>query len=310
VSHDHAHHHHGHAHHHGSEGRLGLAFALNASFTVIELAGAYWTGSAAIAADAIHDLGDSLSLAFAWAMEKVAKKKPTAQFTYGFRRLSLVGALTNALVLLVGGALVLTETLPRLFDPPQPNSQGMMLIALLGVAVNGAAVWKTRAGHTLNERVVTWHLIEDTAGWVAVLVVSLVMQVVDLPLLDPLLAVAITLWVGWNALRNLRQVANLFLMGRPPQLSVDTLRAEVRKVPQCADLEQVHLWSLDGEHHVLSGVLVVHDQPLEEALDCVRAAHAVLEEAGVGHVTLELALQEREPAEPSGPSEEEVPGPG
>ena len=114
---------HDHGHSHGSAGgRLGLAFALNVSFTVIELVGAWFTNSTAIAADAVHDLGDSLALAFAWGMQGLSGRKPTSSFSYGFKRLSLVGALVNAIVLLVGGAIVLTEAVPRLWDPGQPDA--------------------------------------------------------------------------------------------------------------------------------------------------------------------------------------------
>ena len=149
MSHSHAH---GHAHHHGASGRLGAAFALNVAFTVIELVGAWLTNSTAIAADALHDLGDSLSLGFAWFLERRAGSAPAHPYTYGLRRLSLVGALINALVLLIGGAVILTETLPRLLDPPDPHAPGMLGLAVLGVAINGAAALRVRGGDTLNER--------------------------------------------------------------------------------------------------------------------------------------------------------------
>ena len=142
--------------------------------------------------------------------------------------MSLVGALVNAIVLLVGGTLVLTQAIPALFEPGTPDAKGMLLLALLGVAVNGAAVLRLRSGATLNERVVTWHLIEDVLGWVAVLVVSLVMLVVELPILDPILSIAITLWVGWNALLNLRRTIDLFLQAVPEGVDITELQRGLR----------------------------------------------------------------------------------
>lgn len=284
MSHDHAH---GHAH--GSTGaRLGLAFALNVAFTLIELVGAWATNSTAIAADAVHDLGDSLALGFAWGMERIAKRGPSTTYSYGLKRLSLLGALVNAAVLLGGGVVVLTESVPRLFDPGQPDAKGMLGLAVLGVLVNGAAVWRVRSGKSLNERVVTLHLLEDVLGWVAVLVVSVIMLFVDLPILDPLLSICITLWVGVNAARNLSRTAEVFLQAVPSDVDPEALRASALAVDGVVDLRHLHVWSQEGEHHVLTADLVVGCEHLREAEVIADRVRATLRDAGVQHVTLEL----------------------
>mgnify|MGYP000436057033 CR=1 FL=1 len=282
---------HGHQHHHEETGggRLGLAFALNTVFTVIELVGAWLTNSTAIAADALHDLGDSLALAFAWGMQGASNRRADGGFTYGYRRLSLAGAAVNAVVLLVGGMVVLSESIPRLLDPPTPNVQGMLGLAVLGVAVNGLAALRVGEGKSLNERVVRLHLLEDVFGWVAVLVVSLVMLVVELPVLDPLLCIGITLWVGWNAGRNLRSTLKLFLQGAPEDLDGPAICEEAADLPGVVGLEHVHLWSLDGQHHVLTADLVVEAMDLEAALELRERVAERLRGAGISHVTLALA---------------------
>jgi len=283
MSHDH--HHHGHD---GASGRLGLAFALNVAFTVIELFGAWLTNSTAIAADALHDLGDSLSLAFAWGMQGLSRRAPTKTYTYGFRRLSLVGAWINALVLLVGGGLVLGEAVPRLWSPGQPDAAGMLGLAVLGVLVNGAAVLRVRTGTTLNEQVVTWHLLEDVLGWVAVLLVSIVMLFADVPILDPILSVGVTLWVGFNAARNLKRTMDVFLQAVPEDIDVPALCADAERIAGVVELRHVHVWSQEGEHHVLTGDLEVTCADLEEALAVRARVRQLLRDAGVGHVTLQL----------------------
>ena len=286
MSHDHDHHHH---HHHGAGSRLGLAFALNVSFTLVELVGAYLTNSTAIAADAVHDLGDSLALAFAWGMQGLSGRQATETFSYGFRRLSLVGALVNALVLVFGSILVLTESVPRLWDPPEAHAGGMLGLAVLGVLVNGAAVLRVRHGTTLNEQVVTWHLLEDVLGWVAVLVVSLVMMVVHAPILDPLLSVLITVWVLLQATRALRRTVDLFLQAVPSDVDVEGLAAAARAAG-AVDLRHVHVWSQEGESHVLTGQLQVPPMPLEEAIAVRERVREVMEAQGIAHATLELTL--------------------
>jgi len=288
VGHDHKHHHHEET----AGGRLGLVFALNLAFTVVELVGAWLTNSTAIAADALHDLGDSLALAFAWGMQGASNRTADDGFTYGYRRLSLAGATVNAVVLLVGGMIVLAESIPRLLDPPTPNAQGMLALAVLGVAVNGAAALRVGKGKSLNERVVRLHLLEDVLGWVAVLVVSLVMLVVELPILDPLLCIGITLWVGWNAARNLRSTLKLFLQGAPEDLDGPTVCAQAADLPGVVSLQHVHLWSLDGQHHVLTADLVVEPMELERALELRDRIAERLRDAGISHVTLALATGE------------------
>lgn len=280
--------------------RLALVFALNVAFTVIELVGAWYTNSTAIAADALHDLGDSLSLGFAWGMQGLSGKQPTSTYSFGFKRLSLVGALVNAIVLLVGGAVVLSQAVPRLWDPGQPDATGMLGLAVLGVVVNGAAVLGVRRGKTLNEKVVAWHLLEDVLGWVAVLIVSIVMLFVDLPILDPLLSIAVTAWVSYNAAVNLKKTASVFLQAVPRDVDVEALQAAARTVDGVVALRHVHVWSQEGEHHVLTGELVVRCEALDEA-EAVRAAvKEKLQEAGIEHITLELIAARRAEGESGG----------
>lgn len=288
---------HDHHHHHGSiHGRIGVALALNATFTVIELVGAWFTNSTAIAADAVHDLGDSLALGFAWGMEGLAGRSPDATYTYGLRRLSLVGATVNALVLVVGGILVLTETIPRLLDPPEPHVGGMIGLAVLGVVVNGMAAWRVRKGSSLNEQVVSLHLLEDVLGWAAVLVVALIMTVVHLPILDPLLSVAITVWVGFNALRNLRRTLAVFLQAVPNDVDLAAIGEAVCAEEGVTALNHVHVWSHDGERHVLTAQLVIAptdgaNVSLSEALAIQERVRTRLEALGIDHVTLELETE-------------------
>lgn len=279
-------------HHHAAQGRLGVAFALNFTFALVELVGAWLTSSTAIAADALHDLGDSFSLAFAWWMEGLAGRPPTERFTYGFRRLSLVGAFANAAVLLVGGAIVLAESGPRLWAPEQPHAEGMVGLAVLGVLVNGAAVLRLRGGESLSERVATWHLLEDLLGWVAVLIASVVMVFVDVPILDPLLAIAIILWVGANALRYLARALWLFLQAVPPGVDLEALRAVAREEAGVLSLEHLHVWSQEGQNHVLTGTLRVDCVTIGEGVALRDRVKARLREAGIGHATLELSIGE------------------
>jgi cobalt-zinc-cadmium efflux system protein len=154
--HEHRHKHkHEHVHHHGGDGNIGVAFFLNLTFTVIELIGGIFTNSIAIVSDAVHDFGDSLSLGLAWYFQRLSKKGGTKQYTYGYKRFSLLGAIINSVVLIVGSVYIISNAIPRLLIPQQTNATGMFALAVVGILVNGAAVLRTRKATSINERVVS-----------------------------------------------------------------------------------------------------------------------------------------------------------
>lgn len=286
------HHSHGHSHHHGeASSRMGWAFVLNLCFTVIEFIGGWLTNSTAIMADAVHDLGDSLSIGTAWLLNKISDKGADASYTYGYKRLSLFGALVNGIVLVVGSVWILTEAIPRLFNPIMPHTEGMILLAILGVAVNGYAAYKLSGGKTLNEKVLNWHLLEDVLGWVAVLVVAIVMQFVDWPILDPLLSVGFTLFILVNVLRNLRATAQLFFQATPDKTLVNKIESALLKVENVEAVHHLHLWSLDGEHHVLTAHINTQSEfKIEGYLLLKQQLEKAIEEFDLTHTTLEIEL--------------------
>ena len=255
---------HDHHDHAGDNRRIGWAFFLNLGFTITEFIGGWLTNSTAIMADAVHDLGDSISIGLAWFLARLSRRKATTSFTYGYRRFSLLGALINGIVLVAGSIWVLGEALPRLQAPEMPQAQGMLLLAIFGVVVNGYAAWKLSAGKTLNERVLNWHLLEDVLGWVAVLIVAVVLMFFDWPLLDPLLSIAFTAFILFNVVRNLTTTLRLFLQASPDGERAKAIRRLLEALPHVESVHHLHLWSLDGEHDVLTAHLVL-DTPVDAA---------------------------------------------
>ena len=280
---------HNHKHDHGASERIGYAFFLNFFFTIIEFIGGWLTNSTAIMADAVHDLGDTLSIGLAWILGKLSTKSPSDRFTYGYARLSLLGALINGAVLIIGSVWILLEAVPRLFEPEMPHAQGMFWLAILGVVVNGYAAFKLSKGKTLNERVLNWHLLEDVLGWVAVLIVSIVLLFADWPILDPMLSIAFTLFILINVLRNLTITIKLFLQATPDKSMRENILKKLSDVEHVETVHHLHLWSLDGERHVLTAHLVL-DKPLEMNLQTkIKSAIAEqLAEFDLAHTTIEF----------------------
>lgn len=273
--------------------RMGWAFLLNLSFSIIEFIGGWLTNSTAIMADAVHDLGDSLSIGSGWLLDRLGNRKPDSQFTYGYRRLSLVGALVNGLVLISGSIWVISEALPRLLDPVMPHTEGMIALAVLGVTVNSFAAYKLKAGKTLNEKILNWHLMEDVFGWLAVLLVALVMPIVDMPILDPLLSVGFTLFILINVVKTVLKTGRLFIQATPSANTVDTITQSLLSLDKVESVHHLHLWSLDGEQHVLTAHIRAY--PLDSLEDYSRlkeTIHMALSGESIAHTTIEIELSD------------------
>jgi len=247
----HGHHHH---HHHASDSQKNilLAFFLNISFSIIEFIGGYYTNSVAIYSDALHDLGDSLALLFSYYAEKLSGKKADEKFTFGYQRFSVLAGLVNGIILLAGSIYVMVEAMKRLQSPEPVNAQGMMLLALLGMAVNGFAAFRLSKNVGINSKMVMYHMLEDLLGWVAVFIVSIVLMFKPWYILDSLLSILIALIILKGVGHQLINVGKILLQKFPDGLERDKI---VRHIHSLELVENVHLiqgWSLDDSRFSLS----------------------------------------------------------
>lgn len=275
-----------HDHPHSNE-NLKVAFFLNLGFTLLEIVGGIWTNSIAILTDAVHDLADSVSLGLAWYFDRLSEKGRTPRHTYGYRRYRLFGGLITGLLLLVGLSFVLRHSIPRLFDPAPVNAPGMIGLAVLGILFNGAAVLRVRRGSSLTEKLVSWHLIEDTLGWIAVLIGASIMTIRDLPIIDPILSIGISVFVLWNVGRNLKKVLAVFLQTTPEGFSVESFERDTLAIDGIESIHHVHCWSIDGESHVLSAHVVVGSE-VKDVAGTKAEVRQLLDPASFEHITLEI----------------------
>ena len=279
-------------HHHKSNENSGrniaIAFFLNLFFAIIELIGGLLTNSVAILSDAIHDFGDSLSLGVAYYLQRVSFKKGDNRFSYGYKRFSLLGSVFISVILVIGAVFIMREGILRIIQPEESNAKGMLLLAILGIIVNGTAVLKLRGGASHNERAVLIHMMEDVLGWATVLVASIVMIFADVPVLDPILSIAITLWVLFNVYKNLKETISIMLQEVPRGINQDKLREELLQLADIESIHDVHLWTMDGENHILTLHIVVKDgvgrRTLMEMKNSVRE---IAFNHDIEHVTIE-----------------------
>lgn len=282
---------HHHNHDHQSLGNLKLAFFLNAFFTVFELVGGFYVNSVAIVSDAIHDLGDTLSLGSSWYLQRKSRKKSNARFSFGYKRFSLLGALINSVVLLVGSIYVITEAVKRLLEPEHSDAGGMIFFALVGVAVNGFAAFKLSRGKSINEKTVSLHMMEDVLGWVAVLLVAVILKFWDIHYLDPALSLLITGYVLYNVIKRLKQTLFIFLQGVPQEIDLDEIESKIRAIPNVASLHHMHVWSLEGTDHVFTTHLKLRNiDTFQQFLRIKREAKNILQEYNFDHYTIEIEL--------------------
>ena len=277
-----------HHHNEGAGHNILSAFFINLAFTVIALTGGWITNSMAIISDSIHDLGCTLSIGLAWGFEHIAKHKPTHRFTFGYRRFALLGAFVNACILISGASVVLHESFERMASPESVDANGMMWFALLAIAFKGFAAWRTWRGTSVNQRMVSLHLLGDCLGWVAVLVASLVMMVIEIPLLDPLLSVCISFYILYNVVRSLITAFRIVLEGVPAAIDYHKVEAKVAALEGVAEVQQLRIWSMDNEYHMAEVVLctTLNSLPMVEQLK--NSLRTLLDKHGVKQCVIEV----------------------
>lgn len=283
---------HRHQHNH-SEGNIKVAFFLNLGFTIIEIIGGLYTNSLAILSDALHDMGDSLSLGLSWYFENLSKKGRTKRFSYGYRRFSLLGAIINSIILIIGSVIILSQAIPQLTSPGQADAEGMIYLSILGIIVNGAAVIKTRRGASFNEKVVSLHLLEDVLGWVAVLVGSIIMIYTDAFIIDPLLSILIALYILYNVVKNLRKSLLVILQGIPEEVNISHIRDKLKHIKEVVDIHDCHVWSLDGNYNIMTLHLVLADDlSLSQQAALKEKVNTILKNEPINHITIEFEMKD------------------
>ncbi|MBK7029049.1 MAG: cation transporter [Bacteroidales bacterium] len=285
---------HQHIHdHHSSEKNLKTALWLNALFAVIEVVGGIMTNSIAVLSDALHDAGDTIAIGIAWYFQRVSRKKRDLNYSFGYRRFSVLGALINSLVLLSGSCIILVEAIPRILAPQEVEETGMLLLAIMGIIVNGIAMFKVKKGQSRNEQVISLHLLEDVLGWVAVLLVSILLHFVHLPILDPILSVAVTLFILYRLFGSLRKTFRILLQGTPSSSQGKEISEKLMKnIPEITGIHDLHVWSMDGSYHVASlHIEVSTEMNLSDTETLKNQVREELMNLSIEHATLEIELK-------------------
>lgn len=267
-----------------TEKNILLAFLLNLAFSVLEVAGGVFTGSVAIISDAMHDIGDAMSIGLSYFLEKKSKRQPDENYTYGYTRYSVLGSVITSVILLTGSVAIICNAAGRLVTPTPIHYDGMILLAVIGICVNMGAALITRKGDSLNQKAVNLHMLEDVLGWVVVLVGGVIMRFTDLTVIDPLMSIGVAVFILIHSVKNLKEAVELLLEKTPRGIKAEKIREHICCIEGVLDVHHIHIWSMDGQnnyatmHVVTAGDHHMVKENIREEL----AAH------GIGHATLEL----------------------
>lgn len=261
-----------------------IAFMLNFAFSVFECVGGIFTGSVAIVSDAIHDMGDAVSIGISYFLEKKSKQQPDENYTYGYARYSVFGSVITTVILLFGSVMVIFNAVNRIINPVEIDYNGMIVFAIIGTAVNVAAAFFTRDGTSLNQKAVNLHMIEDVLGWIVVLLGAIVMRFTDFALIDPIMSIGVAVFILVHAIKNLKEAIDLFLEKTPHGINVKEIREHIAQLEGVLDVHHIHIWSMDGQTNY-GTMHIVTNADAHQIKEKVRAE---AQEHGISHVTLEL----------------------
>ena len=270
-----------------TEKNILLAFLLNLAFSLFEFLGGIFTGSVAILSDAVHDIGDAVSIGVSFFLERKAKKQPDATYTYGYARYSVLGGIITTLILLVGSLAVIYNAVNRLITPTDIHYNGMILFAIVGVLVNFFAALLTREGNSLNQKAVNLHMLEDVLGWLVVLIGAIVMRFTDFHIIDPIMSICVALFILVAAMKNLKEAIDIILEKTPRVISIEELKTHLTAIAGVLDVHHMHVWTMDGQSHYATLHIVTNENPHE-------IKHQVrdeLQEHGIHHATIEVECE-------------------
>ena len=268
-----------------TEKNILIAFLLNISFSIFEFFGGIFTNSIAIISDAVHDFGDAISIGIAYFLEKKSKRKPDSNYTYGYARYSILGAIITNTILIVGSAFVIFNAVKRIINPESINYDGMIVFAVFGVIVNFIAAYVTKDGDSLNQKAVNLHMLEDVLGWLVVLIGAVVIKFTEVTIIDPIMSIGVATFILINALKVFNKITFLFLEKTPEGIDVEEIKEHLTKIENVYDVHHIHIWSMDGVNNYAT-MHVVTDIENTKCLKC--SIKSELKEHGIAHATIEF----------------------
>ena len=263
-----------------------LAFFLNLSFTIVEFIAGGVFGSSTVLADSVHDLGDAIAIGLSAYLETISNREEDSHYTLGYKRFSLLGALITAVILMTGSVFVILENITKLFNPQPVNDEGILWLGIIAVTINVLASLVVRKGKTKNESILNLHFLEDTLGWLAVILMAIILRFTDWYILDPLLSLVISFFILSKAIPRFWSTLKIFLDAVPEGVDIDQVTSDLEQLEYVASVNQLNLWTMDGlEKNAIVHICLKEIGQMESCKETIRG---LLKESGFQNVTIEV----------------------
>ena len=263
-----------------------IAFFLNLSYAIVEFIAGGIFGSSAVLADSVHDLGDAIAIGISALLETISNREEDRHYTLGYKRFSLLGALVTAVILITGSILVILENIAKIFHPQSVNDEGIFWLGIIAITINVLASLVIRKGQTKNESILSLHFLEDTLGWVTVILMGIVLRFTDWYILDPLLSLVISFFILSKALPRFWRTLKIFLDAVPEGVDIQKIKTDLAELDHVASINQLNLWTMDG----LEKNAIVHVclKEMEHMETCKESIRIFLKDCGFQNITIEV----------------------
>ncbi len=289
------------ADHHGEAGRnaagsraLKIALAIVLLIMVAEIFGGMLSHSLALLGDAGHMLVDGLALGLSLFAITIARRPATPNKTYGYHRVEIMAALANGTVLLMVSAFIIYEAYRRFLSPPVIDVPVMLLVASVGLVANLAGILLLRKSSqaSLNIKAAFWHVVGDTISSAGVIAGGIIIALTGWGIVDPIIAVLISVIILWGAVRLVRESVDILLEAVPGHVEVDKVVQQIKTVAGVEDVHDIHIWTITSGIYALSAHLVTEDQMVSRSTEVVEAVNQELSRHfSITHTTLQLECE-------------------
>lgn len=263
-----------------------VAFFLNLSYAIVEFIAGGIFGSSAVLADSVHDLGDAIAIGISAFLETISNREEDSHYTLGYKRFSLLGAMVTAVILMTGSVLVILENIAKIFHPQPVNDEGILWLGIIAITINVLASLVIRKGQTKNESILSLHFLEDTLGWVTVILMGIVLRFTDWYILDPLLSLVISFFILSKALPRFWITLKIFLDAVPEGVDIQKIKTDLAELDHVTSINQLNLWTMDG----LEKNAIVHVclKEMEHMETCKESIRIFLKDCGFQNITIEV----------------------
>lgn len=265
-----------------------IVFILNLLFSLFEFAGGIFTGSIAIISDSLHDLGDASSILVSYFFEKKSHKEPDNKYTFGYGRFSILGGMITSSVLIISSAVLFFHSTKKFTDVSEINYNGMIVFSFAGMIINSVSAFITHKDKSVNGKAVNLHLLEDVLGWIAVFAGAIIMKLTDFVLIDPIISIAVSIFIFINAAKNLKEATEIFLDKIPDDISIDEIKEKLCIIDGITDVHSIRIRKIDNTNNCATMHIITNNDFVETK----KAVRSVLKEYSINIVTLELETKD------------------